>query len=771
MRHLTLSTFLATLLAAGGLLFFSVHSSEAATADYEALGDYDFGKSRQALSAIEQEIRSLPSTGTLQVEKRLLDVLNRPQASFAAKQFVCRMLRRVGSARCVPDLAELLGDAELSHMARFALQHLPTPEAGAALRAALATLEGDLRVGVIGSLGLREDRQAVDRLAPLVTSTDQDTASAAIKALGRIGGREAAQSLATVNIPAALAASREDSLLMCADSLLAEGQRDRAVAIYREMAGEDHGTWIRIAAYRGLVQAEPTRAVPSVLALLRDDNLDFQRAGAKLVHQMPGSALTLALAEQLATLDARGRALLLSALDSRGDRAALPYVVKTLEGADPQVRLAAIEALGTLGDGTSVAAIAQASTGSPAARRAAQESLGRISGPGVTAALVAVAQSHLTSRVRVTVIESLVDRHASDAVPQLCDLAEDSDAQVRGAVISALGKLAGPGEIPLLVDLLLTTSHGRDRPAIERAMVSIAARTRSVQAAPLVAGLERAEGEATAHLVAVLATVGSDAALTAAREQLLHEDPNVRKAAVRALSQWPNAAPLADLMAIASAVSDPTQRVLALRGYIHLVSRPANRSAARTVALLEEAMEVAQRVEERRSILSVLADHPCKEALALAQKAAQDRALGPEAAIALKKIDEQLTRQGLTAKASRNSRSAKNVLDGQGRTRWTTGRGMKPGDWFVLDLGVESTVRGITLDTRNSRNDYPRGYEVFASFDGGQWGAAIVTGKGTSPLTEIRFGSPVKTRYFKILQTGSSDSWNWSIHELSVEFD
>ncbi|MCH8194359.1 MAG: HEAT repeat domain-containing protein, partial [Planctomycetes bacterium] len=211
MRHLTLTTFLAPLLAAGGLLFLSATTSEAATADYEALANYDFGESRQALSAIEEEIRSLPSTGYHQVESRLLDVLNRPQASFAAKQFVCRMLRRVGSVRCVPEMAELLGDAELSHMARFALQHLPAPEAGAALRAALTTLEGELRVGVIGSLGLREDRSAVDLLAPLVTSKDQDTASAAIKALGRIGGREAAQSLATVNIPAALQAFREDS--------------------------------------------------------------------------------------------------------------------------------------------------------------------------------------------------------------------------------------------------------------------------------------------------------------------------------------------------------------------------------------------------------------------------------------------------------------------------------------------------------------------------------------------------------------------------------
>jgi len=224
-------------------------------------------------------------------------------------------------------------------------------------------------------------------------------------------------------------------------------------------------------------------------------------------------------------------------------------------------------------------------------------------------------------------------------------------------------------------------------------------------------------------------------------------------------------------MTVASEASESGQRILAVRGYIQLVSQPANRSAGQTVALLEKALNVAQRVEERRRILSVLVKYPCSEALALAEKAAQDQALDQEAAIALKKINEQLAHQRLTAKASRNSGSAKNALDGERRTRWDTGRGMKPGDWFVLDLGVESTVRGITLDTRNSENDYPRGYEIFASFDGGQWGVPILTGKATNPLSKIRFESPVETRYLKIVQTGSSDSWHWSIHELSVQFE
>jgi len=143
--------------------------------------------------------------------------------------------------------------------------------------------------------------------------------------------------------------------------------------------------------------------------------------------------------------------------------------------------------------------------------------------------------------------------------------------------------------------------------------------------------------------------------------------------------------------------------------------------------------------------------------------------LSAEAELAIKKIKEAMLSKSLKAKASRNSNYAHRALDGNKASRWDTGRGMKPGDWFELDLGVESTLKGLTLDTTNSSNDYPRGYEVYVSFDGGSWGKPIAAGKGTKPITEIKFAKPVQTRCIKIIQTGSSDSWNWSIHELTVD--
>lgn len=735
--------------------------------DYDAIEDYDFGKSRQALAAIEEEICNLPTRSFAKVEPRLLKALESSKTTFAGKQFVCRMLRRVGSAKSVPVLSAMLADKKLSHMARFALQFMSAPEAGAALRQAVSKLDGDLKIGVVGSLGQRGDCEAVSELAKLIGDRDQNLARAAIGALGRIGGQQAADALAGAKVSKSLQVDRDDAYLLCADSMLAEGQTREAVAIYRKMMASSNGTWIRIAAYKGLIKAEKEKAVPYIVALLKDDDINLQRAAGKFIAETPGTAVTKALAQQLPSLSTDGKIVLLSALEGRGDKAAASYVAKAVNASDNRVRLAAIRALGVVGGAADVALLAKVSAEGGQLEKAALSSLGRMSAPGVTAALVDVAQGRSAKAVRVNAIETLIDRRDEEALPALLDVAGDSDTPVRQAAFKALGALGGQKELSSLVSMLLKADSSRSRGSIERALVAIVLRIDNPEASSVVAGLAKADNATRPHLLTVLSRVGNSAALEAVRPQLRNRNADIRKAAIRALADWPTPSPLADLMGVAKTSRDATEQILALRGYIKLLTVPANRSAGETVGYLTQAMDVAQRSDEKKAVLAALPKYPCKEAMALAEKAMQNAALSSEAELAVKKIKELMLNQTLKVEASRDGGNAKNAIDGNSGTRWSTGRGMKPGDWFVLDLGTENVVTSLTLDTRNSSGDYPRGYEVYVSFDGGSWGQPIVTGKGTKPITEIVFDRAVRTRFIKIVQTGTY-GLHWSIHELTV---
>ncbi len=106
------------------------------------------------------------------------------------------------------------------------------------------------------------------------------------------------------------------------------------------------------------------------------------------------------------------------------------------------------------------------------------------------------------------------------------------------------------------------------------------------------------------------------------------------------------------------------------------------------------------------------------------------------------------------------------ALDGNANTRWSAGASQKSGQWFQVDMGAAQSFSGLTLNSAGSTNDYPHGYQVFASNDGINWGAAVASGQGTNALLNIQFARQ-NARYIKIVQTGSA-SWWWSIAELNV---
>lgn len=104
------------------------------------------------------------------------------------------------------------------------------------------------------------------------------------------------------------------------------------------------------------------------------------------------------------------------------------------------------------------------------------------------------------------------------------------------------------------------------------------------------------------------------------------------------------------------------------------------------------------------------------------------------------------------------------AIDGSITTRWSSGLPQAPNNqWFQIDMGAVQTFNQIILDAGLSIDDYARGYQVFVSNDGTNWGSPVASGVG-SPFTTITFALQT-ARYFRIVQTGTDTHW-WSIHEL-----
>lgn len=233
-------------------------------APFAALTVFDWGHDAAPLAAIDAAAIAAhgDAAARADVEKRLAAILG-PGPTRAAKEYACRKLSMIGTAACVPAVAALLGDADNSHMARFALERIAAPEAVAALRAALGSASGPLKVGMMSSLASRGDAASVPAIAALLKA-EEPTAVAAAKALGTIHSTEAAEALAGAAASAAgpLAAAIADARFECAEALLLQNKRSEAAAIYKAVAtaaaGKPESRSIELSATRGLLACADT---------------------------------------------------------------------------------------------------------------------------------------------------------------------------------------------------------------------------------------------------------------------------------------------------------------------------------------------------------------------------------------------------------------------------------------------------------------------------------------------------------------------------------
>lgn len=123
-------------------------------------------------------------------------------------------------------------------------------------------------------------------------------------------------------------------------------------------------------------------------------------------------------------------------------------------------------------------------------------------------------------------------------------------------------------------------------------------------------------------------------------------------------------------------------------------------------------------------------------------------------------------RQSWKLTASNNAGELNGCVDGDPKSRYSTGTSMKKGMWVQVEFPKLSKITTITLDTKGSDRDYPRGYEVQVSQDGQRWAKPVAQGKGNDPITRITF-PPTDAKFVRITQTGQHSLF-WSIHELSI---
>ncbi len=363
--------------------------------------------------------------------------------------------------------------------------------------------------------------------------------------------------------------------------------------------------------------------------LVGDSDHQMRAIGLQQIrNEAPGEAATKRFVELLPKLRPEARAELVDALGERGDAAARPAVLEMTQAPDEPVRAAALRALSGVGSDADVPLLVQrTAAGSAAEQLAAVQSLVRLKGDRVNAAITA-ALGPAAPNVRVKLLEILAARNAKEALPAMLANASGPDAAVSLAALDALRVLAEEGQTADLVKLLQTVEADAQRTKAEAALLALCSRGKEKCVPALATGLANADAGTRPVLLQALARAGGPAALEAVAGRLDDKDQAVRDEAVRMLSLWPDRAVAPRLVKIAGGES-LRYHVLAIRGLVRLASPEEGQAA--DLKLLADAIRLAKRRDEKQLALGVLTRTASPESLVLAVSLLDDPTLAEDA--------------------------------------------------------------------------------------------------------------------------------------------
>jgi HEAT repeat protein len=583
-------------------------------------------------------------------EDKLIAVIKSADATRKEKVDACRGLALIGTEKAVAPLAALLGNEELSHMARYGLEPIHDPSVDEAFRDALGKLSGMPLVGVIGSVGVRRDAQAVQPLLGILMQNEAspEAKSAALRALGQIGTTEAAQVL-KVSLGQAPPEGLPDvyeGLFRCAERFANEGNSDAAIDIYDTLLAQKAAHQVRAGALRGAILTRQKEGLPLLKEYLRSDSYIMFSAACQTALEMPGAEVTQALTAELSRLPADNKILVIWTLGKRGDPAAIPVLSAAANDGEKSVRIAAIRAMPEIGHASAVPVLVDLLGDKDGEiSQAAREALAAIPGDEADAAVMAMLDSSETAP-RLMALELIGRRRMTASVPALLKVAAGPDEEVRPAALKKVGELGGPTEVPALLDLLMQFEARQDLDAAEQALSVVCAKADNPMSytLKLTSQLAKASPAQKGALLRVLSVIGGTNALDAVREAANDSNAQVSDAAIRVLCSWKTADAAPDLLSLAKNSQSESRKTAALRGYINLV-RDENLPTEKKLEISKQAAALIQRDEEKKLLLGALSTVPAAEALSMAMAHLDDPATKDEAGFAAIAISEKIVEQ------------------------------------------------------------------------------------------------------------------------------
>ncbi|NRB44033.1 MAG: HEAT repeat domain-containing protein, partial [Verrucomicrobiales bacterium] len=570
------------------------------------------------------------------LEEKILNSLGTAN-SRRGKDFLCRMLRIMGTKKSIPIMKTLLSDQESGHMARYVLASMQFEEAGAALHQSLNTVQDKLKQGIIDSLGDIRYKKAVPDLIKLLDTAS--VANNATRALGLIGGDSTMNHL----LPRLSKTTGKSyrctvqALLRCAEIYLEKGNTEKALSIYDRFTKSGTEPYVILAGLRGAAKVNGESAVPLLTEAIKSGNNELANGAASIIAELKGDNIGSKLKSLLESAPANMQILLIGSLSEREDKSAIPSITKLTESENLEVRLSAIQALGKIGNGSSVIPLATiASSTSGHERNVSRSALSNLKGNDVQNAL----KKHLKEslpEIQSELVRAIATRAESTAMNELMILAKSNTPEIRKEALRGIGILADQSHLDKILMLLLDPKEESDRDDIESAVAYSFRRIsdKKIQTDVLTKALEKADETAKPSILSLLGRDPNKQSLQLLISAL-KETESIQLAGIEALTKWPNHGPANDLLKIASEEKN-SNKDTALNGYIILSSKSPNPTLS-----YRKALELNNSTATAKKVLAGLGQSGGIQSLEIIKPYLENSETSNEAALAATQVAKRI---------------------------------------------------------------------------------------------------------------------------------
>lgn len=496
------------------------------------------------------------------------------------RKFLLEEVQYVVSPKHLGRLAAFLKNPDLTEYALKAMLRVKGPELEDILINNLDRIPSASQPSIILTLGNLRSRKALPRLRVMASDSDPEIRYSALAALAEIAEPSSEPLLASIPTLAGPQERRHslELYLRFARRLAEEGHKDRALEIAQRateilIVGDESS--LRCEALNLIAEIAAEKSISDLIKAVWSEQPAYRQQALRLAREYRWPGLIKELVENLAGLPPVNRAAVIEFLGSPEIQAKIEVIEPYLDDPDEVVRRAAIRSFFALKKEEAVPRLLAGLNRTEAEAGLILDLFKSLRGQSY---LPAVRESFpsLSDSGKIAVLRDLQEQLDSSWKKEVLAACEAENPELKKAAVGSLVQVVDGNDLTWLVERYLALPDTSLAPGFQKAIIGALNKIQNseLRQKTALALLSRKSEKERAELVRLLPQVGGQACLSSLVNFLNNRSPEIKTAALAALSNWPDFEAATHLVNQIKNSDNRTHRYLAFQALARLMKDP-----------------------------------------------------------------------------------------------------------------------------------------------------------------------------------------------------